>query len=124
MSDDVATDAEIAEAQSISDALLSCGRYSYEWRARMGSILPKVFNRLAASEKECEWRGLLIGAFQHRWELRIVDIHGSGIVDGWRLFKLYDPFPEGIEWGGDVDRVVPLRPSDDVVAKIKEVVNG
>ena len=72
--------------------------------------------RVKELERESEWRGLLLIAPRKGWSLW-PPIQGH---DVWSLFKSkvasfeLPPGPDGL----------PVRPPDDVVAKIKEAVNG
>lgn len=83
-------------------------------------------NRVKELEEENEWRGLLVNMRQAGWTLDPMD-HGNPTM--WNMDQYNSAispfvvrqiaFPSHLTLDG-----LPSRPSDDVVAKIKEAVNG
>lgn len=84
----------------------------------------KLLARLAASEKEREWRGLLVRLmYQDRC------LKGRASLDSWnhhsehgRIWAITKGDKILFHWPKGGDMWLPARPSDEIVAKIKEAV--
>lgn len=75
--------------------------------------------KVAELVKECEWRGILLEALIKRWKLDLSRRPSDNGVE-WLLWKFHSDIAFKLENG----QGNPARPSDEIVAKIKEAING